>query len=271
MSIRTLAVVSILGLASASASAALVSNFEAPTFTAGASVSGIDNWNVAASYGYITPGAPINRGYQIPTPAYGDVVLQGSQSLQAEGNAAWITKRITSDPDLGDGATLSYLTQIWGDSGTADVSLTHNVGGSTPVGVSAAAGGNFSTFGGSTTPDVSVPVINGKTYLVEMVTDFTAGNIQAYVTNVTDSGPRQHIGFATFATPFTTAQVFASGGLFLASNVEGPNNRPNAQPGDYSGVVYYDSFNIAPAVPEPASLSMLTLGALTMFRRIRRA
>lgn len=275
---KVLLIGAISGLMGSAASAGLVADFESPTFTAPTHY-GVgpmaDGWSVLASYADITPGVSPQRFAAYPAPPNFDQVLSGSQSLAVEGNSGWVTKRISSDPDLGDGATLSWLMRVDGTTGAVSAGLSKTLGGIN-AGFAVPVGGNFAVTGGSTIPDATLALTTTHVYLMEMTLDFTNGAFEGYVTDNTIAGPRTHIGHASFTTGITVSDILTTGGIFIDTNVQGPANfagPPGGNPLDpnyYSGAPFFDDFKIT-AVPEPASAGLLSLGALALLRRRRGA
>jgi hypothetical protein len=243
-------------LGAAEVSQAAFVDFEPPTYTANVTVAGQDGWQS----GFASPNSKITPAIET------SVVLAGAQSLAVTHTGLYRKAVNLPAGPLPEEITVSYLHRVDADpSGTRYGSfyLSHNfTTAATPMGVEAYAynGGNpgfFTLFGLPYPVPSAVPVIAGKTYLVEMVLDFgtPTPTFEGFATNLTDAGPRLSLGTRSSFATLTAADIFqnTNGGLYVGN-------------GDAS-IAFFDDITIV--IPEPASVGLLAAGAVVVLGRRR--
>ncbi|MFA9479543.1 PEP-CTERM sorting domain-containing protein [Phycisphaerales bacterium AB-hyl4] len=243
--------------------AAYVSDFEAPTYTAGQTVIGQDGWA-----GWPNAVTTANRTQVTSDSAR---VLDGSQSvflnsagLTAPGAAdrrVSVYRDISSAGVWGDGMTASVWMRK--DDATAGSSINWALSPDPAVGASPVyvefMDGNVQAFtysGGAYTFPVLGSYITGNAYEVSAELDFTAQTYTVSMRNVTlGETELSELGTVAFASPGTlTPADFEDAGAFAIRAREG-------------GEGVFDNVSI---IPEPASMALLGAGSLLMLARRRR-
>ncbi len=249
--------VAALMVSAGAASAAVVVNFEPPTYTAGQDInSGQDGWvRFGSVNGRVTPDT--NSGYVPPTYP----ILEGTQSfvLYTNGGGYGHTWGAAGAAEVADGAVVSWLMRTEVNTGASgpEVYLSDNVaGGSTPAGLvfdEASSQIKLNGAGSNTNSGFSYTFFTN--YKLEMELDFTLDQYTAYATDLTNGGARTLLGTKPFYMGLDASNVAATGGLFF---------------GKYGGSAYFID-DVQMNVPEPAALSLVGLAALGMLGRKRRS
>ena len=237
------------------ARATVIVDFEAPLYTAGSSINGVDGWSLG-TLGLVTSGST--------SPA---IVLSGSQSVTFT-SFNYAKRQFTGSPTFSNGDTFSTLMRLDPTAGFLEYGtfyLSDDIPGSaTPGGGSMYSIGAGATdavfvlegFGGQI--NTGVPFTKGDTYRIDMIVTFSNGvslaGYTAYATNVTLAGSPVLLGSHVMNTSVTAANFSSTGGLI-----------------PYSGMndgVSFDDLSVTP-VPEPASMALLAAGAAFVLRRRR--
>lgn len=236
---------------SAGVHAAVVANFESPTYTAGTDIGGVDGWVKHSGDGRVTPDA--NSGYVPPTYP----ILQGSQSFVQYGTGFYGRGWGSASSAVADGSTLSALVrhEINASSGVSGLYMSDNAGlggGGSPAGVEFNhASDTIDLFGSGGSTSSGYAFANATTYLVEMVLDFTTDSFQAYATDLTNAGPRTSLGSKSFASAEDASTVAADGGVLILRA---------------GSAVFWDAIEVN-AIPEPALGGLLAMAATALLRR----
>lgn len=247
----SLAVAGSMILAGAAVSSgAIISDFEAPTYTTGSDIRTIDGWvGTGATIGKVYPDA--GSGY-VP-PSY--PVLSGAQSYVFY-SGTWRARPFGSAaPDVVEGSTISAIVRVQSSSASAFYFSRNAVGGSQTAGIEFNKTTTnldiWSSGGSSSTSFAYAPTTN---YLVELTLHFTTATFDAYVTDLTNSGPRTLLtsGASFYGGALTESAAQANGGVMLIHNS--------------GGELYVDDIQVN-TVPEPAVLGLLGLGGLMLLRR----
>jgi len=241
--------------------AAVISNFEAPTYTAdqdvvsaSGGVRGVDGWGAigwASGSGVVTP---YTSGGFVP-PAY--PILEGSQSFFLVSGATYNRGWGSAASEVADGASVSALVRIGDPYSTAGRTVSFDItpvisGFGTLAGIRLNTGTHTFSLAGTNPSALNVGYLDQTTYKLEMVLDFTNKQINACATDITNSGPQVSLGTSGFNDNTVTASYLAAnGGVMIGKN------------GSY---VFFDDFQVN-AIPEPAALSLLGFGGLMMLRR----
>jgi hypothetical protein len=228
-------------------------DFEAPTYTAGQSINGFDGWVAFGGNGRVTPD--VNSGY-VP-PAY--PILSGSQSYvhYTTGGLGHGWGSATGSVSNAFTTSLLVRTEFDASSGYYAVYFSDNIGpGSTPGGFEMNhATDKIDIFGTTGTVSNGLSFAAATTYKMEMEVNLASNNFSVYATDLTNSGPRLLAGTGVFYSgPLSLANVQANGGLLLWRG------------GGSSAFV--DDLAVNP-IPEPATLSLLSIGAMFAGRRRR--
>lgn len=242
----------LLGANPAQGAPLLVSNFESPTYTAGAALGGQDGWTGGS---VVTPDT-FGSGYTF--------ALAGSQSAMA---TTAVRKYFSSV-----GATASDIYELSWLQATPDaVGLTAyqgiyliNAANQTPTGIVAKnVGGTVNIWlSGNTEVDTGVTYLAGgggaptlnNIYKFTMQFDFGSAQMTGF--SQLNGGSITSLGSVAISNTLTAANVAANYGVFLYNS---------------SGVSGFDNIQLT-AVPEPSTVAMalLGLGILSFARRSRR-
>lgn len=232
----------------------LVSNFEAPTYTAGTALGGQDGWTGGS---VVTPDGG-GTGYTF--------ALAGSQSAMATITG---TRKYFSSV----GATASDIYELSWLQATPDaVGLTVyqglyliNAGNSTPAGIVAknVSGTVNIWLSGNAEFDTGVTYLAGgggaptlnNIYEFTMQFDFASDQMLGFYS--LNGGSTTSLGSVAISSSLTAADVAANYGVFLYNS---------------SGASGFDNIELTAAVPEPGSVAMVLfgLGSLSVLRRSRR-
>jgi hypothetical protein len=212
-SLRTL-LLTLIGILAGTlgSSAETFCDFEPPTYTNNTSFLGVDGWQQ-------TGGTPDSLVTPHITSGYVQA-LQGKQSalIGSMDHSRYRTFRRAGKLPFENGCTVSWLWQRPEGLGISWFYLSDNLaGGSTPVGIELDASGNILLTGTDTT-DSGKDYEAGKTYRLEIVLDFTKHQFEAFVTNVTDNGPRTSLGTKPFKADLSAPDFLDDGGIFLRGN-----------------------------------------------------
>jgi hypothetical protein len=194
------------------------------------------------------------------------LILEGSKSLYQYGavDQGYFAARGFGGAasEVTDGSTISFLyrEEADGTAGQGAFYLSDNAG----IGGGGAVGGVLFdqasmtvelSLGGSATPTAYAYVFN-NVYQVDMELNFTTDTFNAYITNTTTSGPRTFLGTQAFGAPLNAATVASDGGILLAKQSTSAAN------------LIFDGITVT-AVPEPAAIGLLGIGAIGLMRRRR--
>lgn len=232
--------------------AAVVDNFD--SYAEGSSL---------ASNGYTQFGGgfsivyPDTTGSGLTDPPFPP--LEGTQSVYVGSSQFDARGWGAASSEVGDGATLSVLVkqETAAASGQTQFYLSGNAG----IGGGGSAAGIFldhatgliNLFGTAETP-TAFAYTPGSVYLLEMELDFTTDSFVGYATDVTGAGPRTLLGSQAFGVALDAVTTASDGGILLG----------NANSGS---AAFWDDVQIT--IPEPASLTLVGLGALIMVSRRR--
>lgn len=227
-------------LATASRSgAAMIANFEAPTYATGSDVYGIDGWGgTNAVIGKVYPDA--GSGYLPPNYP----VLSGSQSY-VHYSGGWRAKAFGSAAaDVAEGSTLSTIARVQSASASDFYFSRNALGGSQTAGIEFNESTNKLDIWDSNGSEAGSFTYALKTnYLLELTLHFSTATFDAYVTDLTNSGPRTQLasGASLYGGALTVSAAQTTGGVMF-NHLTG-------------GEFYYDDIQVN-AVPEPASLGL---------------
>lgn len=242
--------------------AVLISNFEAPTYTADSNPAGTDSWVTYGGGGTI---APNSGGYNA---AYG-AIPQGSQSFISGNSNSIYVRPLPAGINLIDGVSLDWL--LWQEiqAGNNYAGLADGVGSANPVAaVGINAAGNFQLLGAGAPTDTEIAADYGTGagadhYRIKIVLDITNQQFQAYATKVYPTGETTiDLGSKDFLLA-PGSSLTSVGGITGGTS---PAFTIHRVTGSYFAI---DDININP-VPEPATLGVLMMGgALALRRRSR--
>lgn len=250
MSFRMLMVLAlaVMSLVVATASqAVLLSDFESPIYTAGATFTNVDGWNQPA----FAPG--IGKGFATPDPGnsgYTGPALDGAQSgvfLQYLQHPWGSLQNLVVTNSL----QVTWLMNLpYGYSRSGIYLSTDFAAGATTLGIYFDSLGNIRAYApDSGDVDTGLNYETNKTYRLSMWFDFAAHQMVGYAQNVTDSGPMINLG--TYATGTINLTNLRNNGLFVRASDA------------------YTLFDDIQVVPEPTSALLLALGGLLLHRRFR--
>lgn len=246
--------VALLGVA-ATSNAAIFSNFEPSTYTANATVDGVDGWIV---YSGSPPRSKVtpSTDYDLGTPV--TLALDGAQSLHQYSSS---TKRtwngLFTAGYIADGLEVSWLQQK-DDLGRSAFAISYDVAGNlTPVEMQFDASGNIKLYApDSGLVDSGIDYLADKTYRMTMKLDFSANTMTGTAQNLTDSGPVVSLGSVYYGNAFETSLIAAGelGGLLTR---------------EQDGVrVFLDKIEVNnAAVPEPGAVVLIGLAGTALLRR----
>ncbi|MAE66870.1 MAG: hypothetical protein CMJ18_21645 [Phycisphaeraceae bacterium] len=231
--------------------AGIFSEFEAPTYTAGLDIIGVDGWGQFPGTdptGVVTPDAV--SGFE--------TVLSGNQSY----TVTTTTDIIAKEFDPGTSLDLETISWRWliepGGNGFGALYFSSDLAqGFIDGGIQANLDttGNFDLLGvGGTIVPSQVPVVAGVEYLMEIQIDFSdPGNnfFIAFATDLTHGGPRlQIIDLALAVTNANEASMAANGGLIITASTP-------------------TTFDAIEITPEPSTIGLLAMSAMMLGRRRR--
>ena len=225
------------------------SDFEAPTYTAGAELNGQDNWTTtigSPARGRVTPTFDADLGATVST------VLDGSQSVYVKSAVHAARGWNGLESFVNDGLKISWLMQVDATTRT-EFYLSPDVAGlSTPIGVLFDSSGNIRVLTPNTgNVDTGENYLLDKTYKFTMEVDFTAGTVAFSGQNVTDGGSVNDYG--TGNTGVISPVDFQTGGGLLFLERDGAH-------------AFFDTIEV---VPEPGTAMLLAMGGLAWLWRRR--
>jgi hypothetical protein len=219
------------------------------------------------------PSPPYNASGNLSRSFVGDagalgaaLILEGSQSLYHYGpvEQGYFAARGfgAAASEVANGSIISslYREEVDGTAGQGAFYLSDNAGiggGGTVGGVLFDQASNTVQLsnGGTATPTTYAYIFN-NVYKVEMELNFTTDTFDAYITNTTTGGPRTFLGTQAFGAALDAATFASDGGILLT--------KQNASAAN----VVFDDITVT-AVPEPAAIGLLGIGAMGLMRRRR--
>lgn len=247
--------VALLGM-TAMSQAAVFSNFEPSTYTAGATVDGQDGWTVYTGTVHrsrVTPSTDYDTSGSIT------LALDGTQSLhQYFSGSKRLWNGLYTAGYIADGLEISWLQQK-DDFGRSALAISPDVAGDgTPVEMQFDAAGNIKLLApNSGLVDSGIDYLLDKTYRFTMKLDFALNTMTGTAENLTDSGPVVGLGSVSYDNAFETALIAAgeaNGGL-VTREQDGAR-------------VFLDTILVNNAsVPEPGATALIALAGIALRRR----
>lgn len=239
----------VVGLVSSSVFAAeMVIGFEPTTYSTG-TLQGQDYWSSGGA------------DHQVQA----SVVLSGTQSVVSDynGSNTYAIRPLSQDNlSFQDGYTISYLVMMEDHPGYGEfrVDNSSNQDYVTVRNDARHYGTTRAIFVNGTKLGSSGYFTKDETYLITLVLDFTNQQVDATAKEISGNNPGYTVSGNDIAFHFsTTANQAKSGRLLLRGGQD-------SEDGDALQVVDDITF----AVPEPATIGLLTFGAISLRRRRRR-
>ena len=231
-----------------------ISNFEAPTYTAGTDFVGVDLWEEVNS----------PTSHQVTPDAITSQVLEGSQSaVLVTSSRSWVKRGWGQDTtgvinNTDDFVLSAYWSQPAPGASEFWFSSSAGVGGNaTLAAIEFQSDGNIWLEALSGKTDSGFSYVAGDTYHIWMQINMGTDTFTGFARNVTADGPILNLGGDGLTSAQTAGTITGVGGIILIN--------------DGANTLVFDNIQVGTAViPEPSAFVLLSIGGMIVWRRSRR-